>query len=126
MASFTLPLNAHLTEQQTNVQRFAAAPEACGCCRPLASCACLIPGPQGEQGPAGPQGEQGEQGPAGPQGEQGEQGPAGPQGEQGEPGVTPTFTVGSVTAGDTPAVTITGAAPDYVLNFVLPTAAPAT
>ncbi len=105
MASFTLPLNAHLTEQQTNVQRFAAAPEACGCCRPLASCACLIPGPQGEQG---------------------EQGPAGPQGEQGEPGFTPTFTVGSVTAGDTPAVTITGAAPDYVLNFVLPTAAPAT
>ena len=52
-------------------------------------------GPQGIQGPPGPQGEQGiqgPQGPPGPQGEQGEQGdtgpqgPPGPQGEQGETG----------------------------------------
>ena len=45
-----------------------------------------IRGPQGEQGPAGPQGPQGEQGPVGPQGPQGEQGPVGPQGPQGEAG----------------------------------------
>ena len=91
-------------------------------------------GPQGEQGPAGPAGEQGpagpqgEQGPAGPQGiqgpegPQGEQGPAGPQGEQGPAGETPTFTVGTVTVGPDPEVTITGEAPNYVLNFVLPEA----
>ena len=42
-------------------------------------------GPQGLQGPAGPQGEQGAQGPAGPQGEQGI---AGPDGHQGETGLT--------------------------------------
>ena len=52
-----------------------------------------VPGPQGEQGIAGPQGIQGEQGvagPVGPQGPQGEAGPAGltgPQGIQGEQGV---------------------------------------
>ncbi|MFC1986280.1 LamG-like jellyroll fold domain-containing protein [Chloroflexota bacterium] len=44
------------------------------------------PGPQGEQGPAGPPGSQGEQGSAGPPGPQGEQGPAGPPGSQGEQG----------------------------------------
>jgi len=52
-----------------------------------------VPGPQGEQGIAGPQGIQGEQGvagPVGPQGPQGEAGTAGltgPQGIQGEQGV---------------------------------------
>ena len=46
-------------------------------------------GPQGEQGPIGPQGLQGEQGPIGPQGHQGitgERGSQGPQGIQGEKG----------------------------------------
>ncbi len=46
-----------------------------------------VPGPQGEQGPVGPQGPQGEQGPVGPQGPQGEQGLVGPQGPQGERGI---------------------------------------
>lgn len=45
------------------------------------------PGPQGEQGPVGPQGPQGIQGPVGPQGPQGIQGPVGPQGPQGERGI---------------------------------------
>ncbi|MBQ9506645.1 MAG: collagen-like protein, partial [Clostridia bacterium] len=80
-------------------------------------------GPQGEQGPAGPQGEQGPAGPQGEQGPEGPQGETGPEGPQGEAGATPTFTIGTVTAGETPEVTLTGAAPDYVLNFVLPTAA---
>ena len=42
-----------------------------------------MPGPQGEQGPAGPQGDPGPQGvagPAGPQGDPGPEGPAGPPG----------------------------------------------
>ena len=108
MAEYTFPLNAGLINKPTAVQSFAAAePAGCGCCRPVVSCACLIPGPMGPQGETGPAGAQG---------------PAGPQGEA---GVTPTFTIGTVTAGDTAAVTLTGTAPDYVLNFVLPTAAPA-
>ena len=40
----------------------------------------------GEQGPAGPQGEKGDTGPQGPKGDQGEQGPEGPQGPKGETG----------------------------------------
>ena len=136
MTEYIFPLNGDLLNKPTAVHSFAAAQTAdCGCCRPIASCACLIPGPEGPQGEQGPAGPQGEQGPAGPQGEtgpagpQGETGPEGPQGEtgpagpQGEAGATPTFTIGTVTAGDTAAVTLTGAAPDYVLNFVLPTAA---
>ena len=85
-------------------------------------------GPQGETGPAGPAGPQGETGPAGPAGPQGETGPAGPAGAQGETGpagATPTFTVGTVTAGPTAQVTLTGTPPDYVLNFVLPDGTPA-
>ena len=87
----------------------------------------------GEQGPRGYQGVQGVQGVQGEQGPPGETGPAGPQGIQGPPGETgpagpqgetPTFTIGTVTTGDPPSVTVTGTAPDYVLNFVLP-AAPA-
>ena len=43
----------------------------------------------GEQGPAGPQGEKGDTGPQGPKGDQGDPGPEGPQGpkgDQGDPG----------------------------------------
>lgn len=40
----------------------------------------------GEQGPAGPQGEKGDTGPQGPKGDQGEQGPEGPQGPKGDTG----------------------------------------
>ena len=116
MTEYIFPLNGDLQNKPTAVHSFAAAQTAdCGCCRPIASCACLIPGPAGPQGEQGPAGPQGEQGPAGPQGE------TGPAGPQGEPGVTPTFTIGTVTEGDTAAVTLTGTAPDYVLNFVLPT-----
>ena len=126
MAEYTFPLNADLLNKPTAVQSFAAAqPADCGCCRPVVSCACLIPGPAGPQGETGPAGPQGETGPAGAQGPAGPQGETGPAGPQGEPGETPTFTIGTVTAGDTAAVTLTGTAPDYVLNFVLPTAAPA-
>ena len=91
MTEYIFPLNGDLLNKPTAVHSFAAAQTAdCGCCRPIASCACLIPGPEGPQG---------------------------------EAGATPTFTIGTVTAGETPEVTLTGAAPDYVLNFVLPTAA---
>jgi len=105
-----------------------------------------LDGAPGDTGPAGPQGEQGIQGPAGetsgivgptgPQGEtgaKGDDGPQGPQGPQGIPGtagatgpqgpigVTPTFTIGTVTEGINAAVTLTGTPPAYVLNFVIPT-----
>jgi hypothetical protein len=150
------PLGANLMNRQTTVRDCAADDgltdaarmrygSGCGC--PPLCCPTLIAGPvgpvgpigpQGETGPAGPQGAtgpagpQGETGPAGPQGAtgpagpQGETGPAGPQGETGPAGETPTFTIGTVTEGTTAEVTLTGTAPDYVLNFVLPTQAPAT
>ena len=60
----------------------------------------LTPGPKGEQGPKGDQGEQGEQGPKGDQGEQGEQGPKGDQGEtgpKGEDGLTTSISVNGST-----------------------------
>ena len=74
--------------------------------------------PQGEQGPQGIQGIQGEQG---PQGEQGETGPAGAD------GLTPNLTIGTVTTGapgtDAEA-TITGTAPNFVLNLTIPQGQP--
>ena len=148
MAEYTYPLNGGLTGKQTVVHDFSAAPASrnCGCMPSPLWCPVLLQGPQGETGPAGPQGEtgatgpagpagpQGATGPAGPTGPQGETGPAGPAGPQGatgpagpqgEAGVTPTFTVGTVTTGAQAQVTLTGTPPDYVLNFVLPDAAPA-
>ena len=65
-------------------------------------------------GPTGPTGPQGEIGPTGPQGEIG---PTGPQGE------TPTLTIGTVTTGEPgteAAATITGTAPNYILNLTIP------
>ena len=76
--------------------------------------------PQGEIGPQGPIGETGPQGPAGPQGEPG---PAG------EDGLTPTLTIGTVTTGEpgTDAeATITGTAPNFVLNLTIPQGEPGT
>ena len=115
------------------------------CCRPTyivgPTGATGATGPQGIQGatgatgatgPQGIQGETGATGATGPQGIQGETGATGatgPQGIQGETGatgadgITPTFTIGTVTTGDPgsqASVTITGVAPDYVLNFVIP------
>lgn len=44
----------------------------------------------------------------------------GPPGPQGDPGPANTLTIGTVTAGVTPAATITGTAPNQVLNLQLP------
>ena len=77
-------------------------------------------GPQGETGPTGPQGDIGPTGPQGdigPTGPQGDIGPTGPQGE------TPTLTIGTVTTGDPgteASATITGTAPNYILNLTIP------
>ncbi len=100
-------------------------------------------GPQGEAGPkgdAGAQGEKGNTGAAGPKGDTGAtgaqgpkgetgatgpQGPAGPQGEQGIQGVkgdtgpANTLRIGTVTSGAAASATITGDAPNQVLNLVL-------
>ena len=58
-----------------------------------------------------------------PKGAKGDKGDKGDTGAKGTDGVTPTFTVGTVltgTAGSTATVTITGTAPNYVLNFTIP------
>ena len=89
-------------------------------------------GPAGPQGAQGIQGEQGPTGPVGPQGaqgiqgEQGPTGPAGPQGLQGETGPsgeTPTLAIGTITTGapgTEATASITGTAPNYVLNLTIP------
>lgn len=89
-------------------------------------------GPQGPIGETGPQGETGAQGEVGPQGPAGDPGPVGPQGEPGpagEDGITPTLTIGTVTTGapgtDAEA-TITGTAPNFVLNLTIPQGEPGT
>lgn len=94
--------------------------------------------PRGATGPTGPQGLQGETGatgPTGPQGLQGETGatgPTGPQGLQGETGATgptgpsgetPTLEIGTVTTGapgTQATASITGTAPNYILNLTIP------
>lgn len=85
--------------------------------------------PQGEVGPQGPQGIQGIQGEVGPQGPIGETGPQGEPGPAGEDGLTPTITIGTVTTGapgtDAEA-TITGTAPNFVLNLTIPQGEPGT
>lgn len=92
-------------------------------------------GPQGQQGPIGPQGVQGIQGPAGadgavgatgPQGETGAQGPTGPQGPSG--GIGPTGATGPQgSIGNTGATGATGpqgpaGTPAPTFNFGAPTA----
>ena len=64
-----------------------------------------------------PKGAKGDTGAAGTKGDKGE------KGDKGADGVTPTFTIGTITtgaAGSTATVTITGTAPNYVLNFTIP------
>ena len=59
-------------------------------------------------------------GPTGPTGATGDIGPTGPTGADGE---TPTLTIGTVTTGDPgteAAATITGTAPNFVLNLTIP------
>ena len=86
-------------------------------------------GPQGDIGPTGPQGDigptgpQGDIGPTGPQGDIGPTGPQGDIGPTGADGETPVLTIGTVTTGDPgteAAASITGTAPNFVLNLTIP------
>ena len=83
-------------------------------------------GPTGPTGATGLQGIQGIPGDIGPTGATGITGPTGPEGAigpTGADGLTPTLTIGTVTTGapgtDAEA-TITGTAPNYVLNLTIP------
>ena len=63
------------------------------------------------------------QGPTGPAGLDGATGPTGPQGEPGVDGETPTITIGTVTTGEPgteASASITGTAPNFVLNLTIP------
>lgn len=76
--------------------------------------------PKGDKGDKGATGETGAKGADGAKGEKGD---TGAKGEKGADGVTPTLSVGTVTtgeAGSSANVTISGTAPDYVLNFAIP------
>ena len=75
-------------------------------------------GPAGPTGPEGPRGLQGAQGAKGDTGATGPQGIPGPQGPKGETAMT--FQVGTVTVGDTAAVSNSGTGTDIVLDFVVP------
>lgn len=77
------------------------------------------------RGPAGPQGATGATGAQGPTGPAGAQGIQGVAGSQGPAGPTPTMTIGTVTTGAVASASITGTAPNFVLNLVLPSAAAA-
>jgi hypothetical protein len=68
----------------------------------------------GPQGPAGPLGPVGQTGPRGPAGIKGDQGPIGASGP------ATVLSIGSVTSGPVPLVTVTGQAPAQSLNFVIP------
>lgn len=77
-------------------------------------------GIDGVTGPTGPQGIQGVTGPTGPAGEAGATGPTGPSGAD---AATPTITIGTVTTGapgSEAEATITGVAPNFVLNLIIP------
>ena len=79
-----------------------------------------LTGETGATGPTGPAGPQGEQGIQGLTGETGATGPTGPTGPQGE---TPTLSIGTVTTGDPgteATATITGTAPNFILNLTIP------
>lgn len=65
------------------------------------------------------QGPKGETGDKGDKGDQGIRGEKGEKGEKGDTGASNVLTIGSVTSGAAPAVTITGDSPNQVLNFVL-------
>lgn len=73
-------------------------------------------GPKGDTGATGAQGATGPQGKQGIQGETGATGATGPQGPAGPANV---LTIGSVTSGKVASATITGEAPNQVLNLVL-------
>ena len=76
--------------------------------------------PRGAKGDKGDTGAAGTDGAKGDKGDKGEKGDTGAKGADGQ---TPTFEVGTVStgaAGSTATVTITGTAPNYVLNFTIP------
>ena len=76
--------------------------------------------PKGAKGDKGDTGAAGTDGAKGDKGDKGEKGDTGAKGADGQ---TPTFEVGTVStgaAGSTATVTITGTAPNYVLNFTIP------
>lgn len=89
-----------------------------GCCFPVNSAGTV--GPTGPIGPTGPQGVQGLQG---IQGIAGATGPTGPTGATGADAETPTIEIGTVTTGDPgteAAASITGTAPNFILNLTIP------
>ena len=75
--------------------------------------------PQGKKGDTGATGATGATGPQGEQGVQGKTGATGATGPQGPAGPANVLTIGSVTSGKVASATITGAAPNQVLNLVL-------
>lgn len=75
--------------------------------------------PQGSKGDTGATGATGATGPQGKQGLQGETGATGATGPQGPAGPANVLTIGSVTSGKVASATITGEAPNQVLNLVL-------
>lgn len=75
--------------------------------------------PQGSKGDTGDKGATGATGPQGEQGVQGETGATGATGPQGPAGPANVLTIGSVTSGKVASATITGEAPNQVLNLVL-------
>ena len=75
--------------------------------------------PQGSKGDTGATGATGATGPQGEQGVQGETGATGATGPQGPAGPANVLTIGSVTSGKVASATITGEAPNQVLNLVL-------
>ena len=75
--------------------------------------------PQGGKGETGATGATGATGPQGKQGERGVQGEQGIQGVKGDTGPANTLSIGSVTSGKVASATITGEAPNQVLNLVL-------
>lgn len=75
--------------------------------------------PQGKKGDTGATGATGATGSQGEQGVQGETGATGATGPQGPAGPANVLTIGSVTSGKVASATITGEAPNQVLNLVL-------
>ena len=80
-------------------------------------------GPTGPIGLTGPTGAIGPTGATGLTGPTGATGPTGPRGEEGAQGATPVLTIGTISTGapgTQAAATITGNAPNYVLNLTIP------
>jgi len=80
-------------------------------------------GPTGDIGPTGPTGDIGPTGPTGDIGPTGPTGDIGPTGPTGPVGETPTLTIGTVTTGapgTEATATITGTAPNFVLDLTIP------